>query len=250
MDSSRARLHRVCICLAEFCVPETLLELLRGRPLVKSWLVKDLGAIDLPSDAPPVKQLHPNPVTAEIKMSDYLGAAFNNPAQYTNSQIVVDGHEIHVHKMILAQASPVFADHWTKADEPLVVNIICPATGIIVSYTSALVFFSFLYTGEISWPNGKTEAAAGQEILILAATYNVPFLLCAMELALQPFVDFDSCCQMLLLADHHHAAQLRAHCLHFIRSGHRYIASTAEYQQLSKVLRGQVAQPAAACRTQ
>jgi len=113
-NSQLAMLH-----CAGFCVPQMLLEMLNNRPGVKRWLIKALGAVDLPSNAPPVKQLHLNPVTAEIKMSDYLGAAFNDPSQYTNGVIVVDGQEIHVHKMILAKARRVFADHWTQTDQPL-----------------------------------------------------------------------------------------------------------------------------------
>ena len=221
-------------------MPEMLLEMLHNRPSVKQWLVKDLGMVDLLSNAPPVKQLHLNPVTAEIKMFDYLGAAFNDPSQYTNGVIVVDGQEIHVHKMILAKACQVFADHWTQTDQPFVVEIACPVTGIRVSYASALVFFAFLYTGEVRWPTGQADAATAMEVLIMAKTYGVAFLLCDMEMALQPMVEFGTCCQLLSLADSNDAAQLRAYCLHFIRTGRRYVVYTARYQQLSQALKSVV----------
>ncbi len=231
-NSQLAMLH-----CAGFCVPQMLLEMLNNRPGVKRWLIKALGAVDLPSNAPPVKQLHLNPVTAEIKMSDYLGAAFNDPSQYTNGVIVVDGQEIHVHKMILAKARRVFADHWTQTDQPFVVDIACPVTGIRVSYVSALVFFAFLYTGAVRWPTGRADATTAMEVLIMAKTYGVAFLLCDMEVALQPTVEFGTCCQLLSLADFHDAAQLRAYCLHFIRTGRRYIVHTAPYEQLSHALK-------------
>ena len=57
---------------------------------------------------------------------------FNDPSQYTSGVIVADGQEIHVHKMILAEACQVFADHWTQTDQPFVVDIACPVTGIRV----------------------------------------------------------------------------------------------------------------------
>ena len=220
-------------------MPQTLLEMLHNRPSVKQWLVKALGAVDLPSNAPPVKQLHLNPVTAEIKMSDYLGAAFNDTSQYTNGVIVADGQEIYVHKMILAEACQVFADHWTQTDQPFVVDIACPVTGI-VSYASALAFFAFLYTGEVRWPTGQAKAATAVEVLILAATYGVAYLLCDMEVALQPTVEFGTCCQLLSLADLFNATQLRAYCLHFIRTGRRYIVNTADYHQLSQALKSEI----------
>ena len=231
--------HAMLPC-AGFCVPQMLLEMLHNRPGARQWLVKALGAVDLPSNAPPVKQLHLNPVTAKIRMSDYLGAAFNDPSQYTNGVIVADGQEIHVHKMILAEACQVFADHWTQTDQPFVVDIACPVTTIRVSYASALVFFAFLYTGEVRWPTGQADAATAMEILILAKTYGVAFLLCDMEVALQPTVEFGTCCQLLSLADFYDATQLRAYCLHFVRTGRRYIVNTARYQQLSQALQSLV----------
>ena len=57
---------RAMLPWAGFCVPQMLLEMLHNRPGVRRWLVKALGAVDVPSNAPPV--------TAEIGMSDYLGA--------------------------------------------------------------------------------------------------------------------------------------------------------------------------------
>jgi hypothetical protein len=54
-----------------------------------------------------------------------------------------------------------------------------------ISYASALVFFAFLCTGEVRWPTGQADAATAMEVLILANTYGVAFLLCDMEVALQ-----------------------------------------------------------------
>ena len=149
---------------------------------------------------------------------------------------MADGQEIHVHKMILAEACQVFADHWTQTDQPFVVDIACPVTGIRVSYASALVFFAFLYTSAVRWPTGRADAATAMKVLILAKTYGVAFLLCDMEVALQPTVEFGTCCQLLSLADFYDATQLRAYCMHFIRTGRRYIVNTARYQQLSQAV--------------
>ncbi len=166
-------------CAAGYQVPKWLLKLIEDMPAVKRWLIKDLGALDLHSGTPPIKQLHDNPVTANTTLANYFADSFNNPAMYTNAVVIVGAQEIHLHKFIIAKACSVLATQWeplwARSDDAMVLKVFCEATGSNVSHAGALTFFEFLYTGEIRWPDGDPDAVSAFELLVLASVYDVPF---------------------------------------------------------------------------
>lgn len=88
--------------VADFKVHQYLVEALASRPAARQLILR-LGAIDLPSGAPPIKQLHSHTVITEDSMAQYLATAFNYPATYTNALVIVDQQQIHVHKVIMAR---------------------------------------------------------------------------------------------------------------------------------------------------
>ena len=119
----------------------------------------------------------------------------------------------------------------------IVLDVYCEATSRNVSYGGALMFFRFLYTGVVAWPDGEPDADSAFELLVMASLYDVPFLVCAAEMVIRPAVDFENCCSVFALADHYHAGPLRPYCLHFIRAGLRHIKGLPDYQNLSDELR-------------
>lgn len=76
------------------------------------------------------------------------------------------------------------------------IDIICTVSGIRVSYNSTLIFIRCLYTGVVVWPASQPGVMTAKELLILASTFDVPFLVCTAELVLQPAVDGDNCCNV------------------------------------------------------
>ena len=73
-------------------------------------------------------------------------------------------------------------------------------------------------------------------MLVLAHYYDVPYLGCATEQALKRFVAVNNCCQLLMVADHHNAHQLRKFCLHFIASGYGVVSQQPAFEELSEKL--------------
>ena len=209
-------------------------------------MVDCLGIIDLQSATPPVKQLHDNPITAETTLAEYFAGAFNNPSMYTNAVVHVGSQAIHIHKVVIAQACRTLATQWgplwAGSNHVMVLDVYCEATGRNVSYAGALIFFKFLYTGAITWPEGEPDPDSAFELLVMASLYDVPFLVCAAEMVLRPAVGFENCCSVFALADHYHADQLRPYCLHFIRAAFRHVKGLADYQNLSDELRQEVEQ--------
>ncbi len=227
-------------------IPTWLADLLERYSNIRWWLVTILGAIDPRGNTPPVRQLCDNPITAATTRADYYADYFNNPEMYTNTVVIVGNQEIFIHKFIIAQACKALATQWeplwARSDDAMVLKVFCEATGRDVSYAGALMFFEFLYTGEIRWPDVEPDAVSAFELLVLACTYDVPFLVCAAEMVLRPAVDFDNCCSVLAFADHYHIEQLRAYCLHFTRAGYRHVRGTQDYQNLNIALRSEVQQ--------
>ena len=199
-------------------------EALASRPAARQLILR-LGAIDLPSGAPPIKQLHSHTVITEDSMAQYLATAFNIPATYTNALVIVDQQQIHAHKVIMAQACTALADHWACTNKPLVIDTICTVSGIRVSYNSTLIFIRCLYTGVVVWPAGQPGIMTAKELLILASTFDVPFLVRTAELMLQPAVNVDNCCHMFESARCYSARQLQAYCLCFTASDAADVAS-------------------------
>lgn len=109
---------------------------------------------------------------------------------------------------------PKWEKHWLEHGQPAVLAVKCDITGRTVSYEAARIFFRFFYSGSIDWPK-DTAYNSAQEVLVLASFFQVPYLINAAEMALQPLVDTSNCCLMLAMADQYGAAQIRAYCLYY-----------------------------------
>ena len=196
-----------------------LLDLPKSRPAVRQSMIKDLGARCLPSIVPQVRQLHANAIQAGLSSTSQMAADLNNPAAKPNAVVIVSKQPIHLHRHILKKRCPVLADSLSTC-QPLLLDIKCPATGIIISYEATLTFLRLLYSGELAWPSGASQVATAEQLLILACKYKVPYLIAATEVLPESTVQLDNCCRYLALAKCHGAPQLYAFSLHVVRSGH------------------------------
>ena len=78
------------------------------------------------------------------------------------------------------------------------------------------------------------------QLLVMACMYDVPHLVCIVEMGLLGMLNMDICGSMLSVADHHQAAQLRARCIYFIRKGHQLLRKSNGYQHLESVLQSEI----------
>lgn len=221
-----------------------LLALIDAKPEVKRFFIDTLKVTDLHDGAPAVKQLHKKPITASI--AEYLEGDFNNPAAYSDAVISIGGQDIHVHKRVVAKACKVLARRWdplwesSARPKSIDASLCCEACSIHPSHNTALLFLEYFYTGEVRWPGKQPEVQTALELLVMACMYDVQHLVCIAEMALQCLLDMDNCCMVLVIADHHQAAQLRACCLHFIKQGYRLIRASEQYKALEKDLQAEV----------
>lgn len=117
-------------------------------------------------------------------------------------------------------------------------SLCCDRCNIHPSYSTALLFLEYFYTGEVRWQQADVQTAC--ELLVMACMYDVQHLVCIAEMAVQHLLDPDNCCVILAIADHHEAVQLRARCLHFIKQAHRLIQSSEQYKALDHTLQAEV----------
>ena len=223
-----------------------LMTLINAHPAVKRWFIDALKVTDLHDGAPSVKQLHENPVTATTSVAKYLEGDFNNPAAYPDAILCIDCQQIHVHKRVVARACTVLARHWdplwSSSNDPIAMDtsLCCHHCNIHPSYSTALLFLEYFYTGEVMWPDKQADVQTAVELLVMACMYDVQHLVCIAEMALQCLLDTDNCCAIFAIADHHEAVQLRARCLHFIKQAHRLIKSSEQYRGLDRTLQAEV----------
>ena len=234
-------------CNAGYEVPRMLMTLVNRHPGVERWFIDALKVTALHDGAPGVKQLHDNPVTATTSVAKYLEGDFNNPAAYPDAVIFIAGQEILVHKRVVAKACTVLARRWDPlgwgaASDPIAIDtsLCCDSCSIHPSYTTALLFLEYFYTGDVKWPRKQADVQTATELLVMACMYDVQHLVCTAEMALQRLLDTDNCCTMFAIADHHDAVQLRALCLHFIKQGYRLIKSSKQYRGLDITLQAEV----------
>lgn len=170
---------------------------------------------------PLCKQRHSNPWNLK------LAATFNNLKHFPNAIVEAEGKHIHVHTLFIGNVSETLAkcwssDVWRNAGGIISLSHNCPGLGDI-TYPIALTFLEFFYTKQVRWPDGTPDATTAAQILVLADKYDIPYLVCEAEMALQSLVTVDCCCPMLILADKHIAVQLQQHLLAFIAAGFAHI---------------------------
>lgn len=214
-----------------------VLTLLADAPGVRQWIVNSLGAIDLDTGAPVVRQLHSNPVSS----ASYWREMFNNPAADPDATAVFDTQTVHLHRLALLTTghrfSPQWDGLWQNPPEALTADVHCDACDVKLSHETVLMFFQWFYTGELVWPSDLAECATPFELLVMASHFDVPFLIAAAEVALRARVTLKTCCELLEFADHHNAQQLKNLCLHVLVSGHQHCQ---QMHQLSKKLQNEV----------
>ena len=227
-------------------VPQVLLQLVKSEPAVRQWMVDKLQITDLHHRAPAVRQLHRSRVTSVVTAREYLAGSFNNVAAYPDAVVSVDGKEIQLHKLVVAKGCEVLAKRWgplwNRSKDTLVLDSMlqCEECSVQVSYTTALVFFGFFYTWQVTWPDGEADMQSALELLFMASMYDVPYMVCEAEMALRQGVNVENCCKVLELADHHAAQQLRRFCLHFIANGHKLVSKAEGFKSLSPELLDEV----------
>ena len=224
-----------------------LMTQINAHPAVKRWFIDALRVTDLHDGAPSVRQLHENPITATTSVAKYLEGDFNNQAAYPDAVISVADNNILVHKRVVAKACSVLARRWDplawgSSSDPIAMDtsLCCDDCNIHPSYSTALLFLEYFYTGEVRWACKQADVQTASELLVMACMYDVQHLVCIAEMALQCLLDTDNCCKMFAIADHHEAIQLRERCLHFIKQGHRLLQSSEQYRELEHTLRAEV----------
>lgn len=93
------------------------MEQLDEKPMVRKWMVDSLGALDMNTGFPVVKQMHSNPVkdpSKEKRFSNML----NNQAARTDAVVIVAEQAIHVHKLLINTRcrllGHVLREQWTS----------------------------------------------------------------------------------------------------------------------------------------
>lgn len=133
--------------------------------------------------------------------------------------------EVRAHKVVLAAGSPVFAAMFTQgmaeagSDEVTL-------DGITSEQLQQLVHF--LYTEE-PHPDAFDDP---EGLLEVADQYQVPRLVAVCERKLCENIEVETVARLLVLADHHHAMQLKELCLAFIGAKPAEVMATEGWQLL------------------
>ncbi len=235
-------------CAAAIQVPEALMKLLQGKPAVRQWMTDKLQVTDLLHRAPLVRQHHEPHVSATLTACQYLAGSFNNPDAYPDAVVSVAGKEIHLHKLVVTKGCEVLAKRWgplweSGTDTLVLDNLLsCEQCSIQASHSTALMFFEFFYTWQVTWPGNQANVASALELLFMASVYDVPCLVCEAEVALRRKVTLENCCKLLEVADHHAAQQLRRFCLHYIANAYKLVSKAEGFGSLSPELLEEVQQ--------
>jgi speckle-type POZ protein len=132
---------------------------------------------------------------------------------------------VRAHKVVLAAGSPVFAAMFTQGMAEAGSDVVT-LDGITSELLNQLVHF--LYTDEL-----HPDAFDDPEGLLEAADqYQVPRLAAVCEGKLCEGVEVETVAQLLVLADRHHAMQLKEHCLKFIGAKPAEVMATEGWQLL------------------
>ena len=132
---------------------------------------------------------------------------------------------VSAHKAILSARSPVFAAMFGRGMAEAEASEVT-LEGIEPAVLRSLVHF--LYAEELD--EGAMDDAAG--LLAAADQYEVPRLVALCEEQLCEGIDDDSAAARLVLAERHHAAQLKEACLDYIAEPHEAVMTSEGWQQL------------------
>ena len=135
------------------------------------------------------------------------------------------GEAVRAHKLVLAAGSPVFAAMFTQgmAEAGSGEVTLDGITGVALGH-----LVHFLYAEE-----PHVDAFDDAEGLLAAADqYQVPRLVALCERELCERVEVETAARLLVLADQHHAAQLKEHCLEFIGAQPGEVMATEGWQLL------------------
>ncbi|KAL0056228.1 hypothetical protein WJX82_009008 [Trebouxia sp. C0006] len=72
---------------------------------------------------------------------------------------------------------------WESGTDTLVLDNLlrCEQCSIQASHSTALMFFEFFYTWQVTWPGNEADVASALELLFMASVYDVPYLLSEAE---------------------------------------------------------------------
>ena len=143
--------------------------------------------------------------------------------QFTDCVIICQGREFKCHKVVLAGRSPVFSAMFTHDMEESRSGRIEIKDLDVDTMDSML---SYIYSGKIGHMDGK-------EGMLLAAgeKYNLPGLKVLCEAALSRHMNIDNVLDMLLVADFHKAANVKALALKFIVENAQEIVSQDDWNK-------------------
>ena len=135
------------------------------------------------------------------------------------------GASLSAHKAILSARSPVFAAMFGRGMAEAEASEVT-LEGIEPAVLRSLVYF--LYAEELD--EGALDDAAG--LLAAADQYEVPRLVALCEEQLCEGIDEASAAARLVLAERHHAAQLKEACLDYIAAHAEAVMTSEGWQQL------------------
>ena len=145
-------------------VPAALAKQLEGRPLVRQWMVRDLGVSDLETGVPIVKVSSIKPGNAARRV--FRLGCINN-IQLPDATIVVAGQKIHVHKLIIERVCPVLGNCWRLFGFNC--KILCPAVQGLETAGTSTVHSKGLSrsTAAIDSLQSQTDAEAASSASVL-----------------------------------------------------------------------------------
>jgi len=155
--------------------------------------------IDATIMSPPITQ---PPSTLIADLSSLLKEGL-----YSDFKLKVDGKEFEVHMSILSARSPVFKamfQHKMRESKEKKVDI------SDLSADTVRQMLQHIYTGEVS-----TLEQSAESLLEAADKYDLASLKSACEETLRSKLEVKNAARLLMLADKHHADQLKADCMHF-----------------------------------
>ena len=132
---------------------------------------------------------------------------------------------VRAHKIVLAARSPVFAAMFTQGMAEAGSSEVT-LEGVSGAVLGHLVHF--LYAEEV----GADAFDDAEGLLAAADQYQVPRLLALCERELCERVEVETAARLLLLADQHHAEQLKERCLEFIGEQPGEVMATEGWQLL------------------
>ncbi|CAM4755183.1 unnamed protein product [Rotaria magnacalcarata] len=168
------------------------------------------------------------------KMSDIKILARVSPSQNSNGIIGIDHHDLnpskvtfHVHKLILAARSPVFAAMFSNSTLESTTNII-EINDLRPETIQSML--EYIYTGKVNDIKNSTV-----ELYRCADKYQLEDLRLQAEMALMSSISVETSAEILLLADQHHSKELKSRVIQFIVNGnlkaitqtegwHKYVA--------------------------